>query len=581
MSFYSLFFLAAGGVIGSGWVRGAINADQVTGALAVFSWLIGGALMLVITAVMVELSTAVPKTGGLIFLPLQSGGPLLATVLAAGLWIFYAVNPASEAVAMVDNLPDRSPWKDLVTLNSHGQQFGLTPRGIGVAALFLVLIAAVNLLGPRLFLAINNVLTLFKILVPLLIIFLLCYANFHPLYAHFHPHAVHVKSASTPATADYGLRTMLSAVITASMIYAYLGFQGPLTFAGSVKRSGVGEAARLRWAVYGTLLGSIFLYVSLQFVVIYMQRNYGGWSSYAEFATTVAPGWAGTLVSWLVGLDMVLSPAGAGMVFTYVLTREVAALSRAHLTHRGLQKSSYSIIPLASGWLRRLFGDDRLDVYWLILIVDVLVSGISLVCFGGEWLVLSPITSMLALIIYSTQSVVLASLRRREPGRFPRLRYSVLAEVGFVSIGVVFFVTGWDVLWQGMAALTVGCLLLFGLPLVFPASRGYDATAHAVWFRRLRTRNPAALSAVLLFGYFAGLALASLMVKYEWSPHAGPWWDAAGLAVIAGLAWITFRKLVALSGLYMAQHPPTLPAPMAGPAGHRHRGRRTATGRSG
>jgi hypothetical protein len=213
--------------------------------------------------------------------------------------------------------------------------------------------------------------------------------------------------------------------------------------------------------------------------------------------------------------------------------------------------------------------------------VDLLLSGISLACFGANWSVLGPITSMLALIIYSTQSVVLASLRRREPGRFPRRRYAVLAEAGFVLIGVLFFMIGWDVLWQGMAALTVGCLLLFGLPLVFPASPAYDATARAAWFRGLRTRNPAAGSAVLLFSYFAGLAIASLVHRYEWPPQAGRWWGTAALAVIAGLSWITFRKLVALSEQYMELHPPTLPMPVPGPAGHRHRGRATATGRSG
>jgi len=110
MSFYDLFFLAAGGVIGSGWLFGAVQADQGTGSWAVLSWLIGGALMLVIVAVMVELSTVVPKTGGLTFLPLQSSGPLLATVVAAGVWVFYAVDPASEAVAMVRGLAAWSRW---------------------------------------------------------------------------------------------------------------------------------------------------------------------------------------------------------------------------------------------------------------------------------------------------------------------------------------------------------------------------------------------------------------------------------------------------------------------------------------
>jgi amino acid transporter len=557
MSFYDLFFLAAGGAIGSGWLIGAVQADQGTGSWAVFSWIIGGALMLVIVAVMVELSAVVPKTGGLTFLPLQSSGPLLATVVAAGVWVFYAVNPASEAVAMVRGLAAWSHWPALV--NAHDN--GLAPRGIGWAALFLLGIATVTMLGPKLFLIVNNVLTAFKILIPLLIIGLLFYAQLYPP-----AHAVHFRHSGTATTIRYGVGSMLSAVTASGVIYAYLGFQGPLDFAGNVRRRGVGEALRLRWAVYGTVCGSIFLYVSLQLVVIYMQHRSGGaisgtGSPYADFTRAVAPGWAAPLIGWLVSLDTVLSPAGTGMVFTYVLTREVAALSRAHLTHRGLQQSKYSVIPLASGLLRKLFGDDRLDVYWLILIVDLFVSAVALLCFGGKWSVLSAITTILALIVYSTQSVVLASLRRWQPGRFPKPWYSALAGFGFVSIAVIFFLAGWDVLWQGMAALTVGCLLLFGLPLVLPASRWYDATAHAVWFRQTRT-NPAARSAVLLFSFFAGLALASLVVRQVWPAHAAKAWDAAGLAVIGVLAWYTFRQLVDLSVGHMRQHPPTLPEAM-------------------
>ena len=248
MSFYDLFFLAAGGVIGSGWLFGAVQADQGTGSWAVLSWLIGGALMLVIVAVMVELSTVVPKTGGLTFLPLQSSGPLLATVVAAGVWVFYAVDPASEAVAMVRGLAAWSPGPAAL-VNGNGNGNGLTPRGIGWAALFLLGIAAVNLLGPRLFLIVNNVLTAFKILIPLLIVGLLLYTQLHPP-----AHAVHFPHSGTATTTRYGVGSVLSAVTASSVIYAYLGFQGPLDFAGNVRRRGVGEAARLRWAVYGTRL---------------------------------------------------------------------------------------------------------------------------------------------------------------------------------------------------------------------------------------------------------------------------------------------------------------------------------------
>ena len=168
MSFYDLLFLAAGGVIGSEWM--------LAGSFPWYSWLIGGVLILVVAAVMVELSTAVPKTGGLVFLPLQSSGPLLATVVAAGLWIFYALSPASQAAAMVRGLRVSWSWSGVIEPSADA----LTWRGFGFALLFLLLITAVNLLGPRLFLRINNVLTAFKILIPLLIIALLLYAKVHP-----------------------------------------------------------------------------------------------------------------------------------------------------------------------------------------------------------------------------------------------------------------------------------------------------------------------------------------------------------------------------------------------------------------
>ena len=87
--------LAAGGVVGSGWLMSASKTYETAGDNAYWAWVIGGALMLLIAVVMVELGIAAPKTGGLIFLPLHAAGPLLA----AALWIAYAANPASQAAA--------------------------------------------------------------------------------------------------------------------------------------------------------------------------------------------------------------------------------------------------------------------------------------------------------------------------------------------------------------------------------------------------------------------------------------------------------------------------------------------------
>src|ERR1700677_3788020 len=132
MSFWDLLFLAAGGVVGSGWLFAGTRADAAAGSWALGSWLIGGLLIVAVTAVMVEVSTKVPKTGGLIFLPLQTSGPLFATLVAAGVWGFYAANPAGECTSMVKNL---AAWGKWPALFNHAKP---TWAGIGLGVFFLV-----------------------------------------------------------------------------------------------------------------------------------------------------------------------------------------------------------------------------------------------------------------------------------------------------------------------------------------------------------------------------------------------------------------------------------------------------------
>lgn len=548
LSLIDLLGLAAGGAVGSGWLLGAVAADQAAGSDAVYSWLIGGMLMLAVAAVMVELGTAAPKTGGLVFLPLQSSGPLVATVAAAGIWVFYAVNPASEAAAMTSGL---SAWQ-------HGLFYAggsrLTPTGFAWATGFMVVISAVNLLGPRLFLRFNALLTAWKILIPLLVVTLLIFAGTQ----------THVRASGYAGPAVHrGFPAALAAITGGGVVYAYLGFQGPLDFAGSVRQRGMmSEAARLRWAVYGTICGSIALYTLLQFVFI---RDHSAWatglteSPYAQFAASASLGW----ITPLIRVNALISPGGSGMVFTHSLTREVAALSRAHLTHRGLQTVQRAII--------KPFGR-RLDVYWVILIVDFAVGWLALLCVGGSWTALIAITSVLALTVYAVPGVVLASLQRSNPQHFQgsdrvRRLHRILAEFGFVSIAAILYTAGWEVLWKGMAALIVGCCLLFGLPVVAGRDlpligrwlRKYDAKAYVSRFRHWRT-DPSAQSAVVLLGCLVLLTAATLPTSLVFRTHS-PYklWGAIFVIVMADVA---FRRLVKLSQRYMEAVPPVLPSPV-------------------
>jgi amino acid transporter len=531
LSVFHLVGLAAGGVIGSGWILGTHVAYEKAGSDAYLAWLFGGLLMLVIAAVMVELGTAAPKTGGLVFLPLQSSGALVATVVAAGLWIFYAINLASEAVAMTRGLD--AGMKGLLDSSDT-----LTPKGWAYALTFMAVIAAVNLIAPRIFFTINSWLTVLKIAVPVLAVVLL-------IVAGLDDNGVPAHHDTTGLGADAAMR----AVVTSGVIYAYVGFQGPLDLAGNIKRRGIGEAARLRRAVFGTIVGSMILYIALQVVFTrYWVPGADESNPYAHFARLAGLIWLG----WLLRVVAVFSPMGAGLVFAHAVTREVAALSRAHLTHRGLQTA------------RKATLNRRYDVYWLVLLVDFFVAGTVLVAVGGSWQTLVEITGVLTLVVYAVPGVVLVSLRDHLPVRSRRRQrvHEILARTSFALIALILHRAGWGPMWRGMLTLAVGCALLLWLPILarwLPAfGRVYDAKVHVTLFRNWRT-SPAAQAAIWLIGHLTVLTLLTLVGDTSFGKHYEE--HLGVLAVVTAL--VSFQGLVTSSRRHMAEVTPMLPKPAA------------------
>lgn len=241
---------------------------------------------------------------------------------------------------------------------------------------------------------------------------------------------------------------------------------------------------------------------------------------------------------------------GAGLVFAHAVTREVAALSRAHLTHRGLQTA------------RKATLNRRYDVYWLVLLVDFFIAGIVLVAAGGSWDTLVEITGVLTLVVYAVPGVVLVSLRDHLTGcsRRRRLIQEILARTSFALIALVLHRAGWAPLWRGMLTLAVGCALLLCLPILarwLPAfGRIYDAKVHVTLFRDWRT-SPAAQAALWLIGHLAVLMLLTLAVDTSAGKDQQ---NLLGvLAVVAAL--VSFEGLVRASRRHMAEVAPMLPRP--------------------
>ena len=564
LSTLDLVGLAAGGVLGSGWLLAAGQVYWEADGNGIWAWVIGGALMLLIAAVMVELGIAAPKTGGLIFLPLQAAGPLLATVVAAGLWIAYAANPASEAAAAVRGLAYWLPslmeeGRGLqnagnLTEETLAQPYDLSRTGWLCTVAFLALIMALNLLPARRLIRLNLFVTAVKVLVPVAIVVLLgfdWFAQFDKMGECTSARAEYFAGGTDPPSEGMPLHLVLGGAV----IYAYIGFQAPLDSAGNIKRRGIGEAARLRWAVYGTLVGAFLLYTALQWV---FGRHCGALnenilqSPYAQFASKLGMVW----LAWLIFMNAVLSPMGSGIVFAHALTREVAALSRAHLAHRGLQTARRASFR---------FRGAEIDAYWMILLVNFGIGLGMLAVVGGDWGQLVALNSLLTVVVYAMPGVVLVALSPPSFGRARRMLHVALSYAAFTAIAVVIHEAKWDNVWQGMAAVGIGSALLLGLPrlarldlpFVGRLLRRYDARDHVSRFSA--PSDPAVRPVLLFLAHLAVLVVCTwLRDALEGRYHNVDW---VTLPVAALSAVVVFPLLVQACRRYMDQVPPTLPPP--------------------
>src|SRR4051794_40452332 len=85
-----LLFSGVGSIIGSGWLFGALTAAGLAGPAAIFSWLIGAVMIMLIGLVYAELGTMFPLSGGVIRFPHISFGGFASYTMGWVSWIAAA-----------------------------------------------------------------------------------------------------------------------------------------------------------------------------------------------------------------------------------------------------------------------------------------------------------------------------------------------------------------------------------------------------------------------------------------------------------------------------------------------------------
>ena len=96
-----LLFASLSGMIGSGWLFGALNAARIAGPASIFAWIIGGIAILLLAFVYAELTTMFPRPGAVIVFPKLCHGMLAAQVMSWINFLAYVSVAPVEAVAVV------------------------------------------------------------------------------------------------------------------------------------------------------------------------------------------------------------------------------------------------------------------------------------------------------------------------------------------------------------------------------------------------------------------------------------------------------------------------------------------------
>ncbi|WP_051969315.1 APC family permease [Kitasatospora azatica] len=501
-----LLFASVGAIIGSGWLFGAEKAAKAAGPAALLSWGIGTVAIVLLALVHAELGGLFPVAGGTARYPHYAFGGFAGMSFGWFTWLQAATIAPIEVQAMI-GYAQHWTWADGLL---HAKDQTLTASGFVVAAALLAVFVAINFFGVRWLARTNNAATWWKIAVPVLTILVFGIKEFHG------------SNFSSQGFAPFGARGVLAAISTSGVIFALLGFEQAIQWAGESTH----PRRDIPRAVLGSVLIGSLIYILLQVVFIgalpantfsggWDQLTYTGISGpFAGLATLIGLGWLASVLY----IDAIISPAGTGLIYVTSSSRITYGLSRNGYAPESMQAT------------------DRRAVPWLGLLIAWVAGVLCFLPFPSWQKLVSFITSAVVLM-YAGAPLAFGVLRKR----FPAMERSyhlpagqIISPIAFVVANLVIYWAGWDTLWRLGASILIGYLLL-GSYAAYARSKGLPR-APRMDFR----------AGQWLPVYLAGMGVLSWQGQFgEGATGNLPlWWD---IAVIAGFSLAVYYWALAVS----------------------------------
>lgn len=429
----ALLFTAVTVTIGSGWLFASMYAAQMAGPAAIFSWLIGGVVTLVLALVYAELGAMIPLAGAVARVPHFSHGTINSFMAGWLCWIAYITTATIEVTGILDYTSNYLEW---LTIDEHGERV-LTPYGIGTAALLMLVFTVINMLGVKWFARANITVTFWKLIVPILVSVILISEAFQP--ENFFEHG---------GFAPNGIAGVFGAVSSGGVMFCLFGFRTIIDMAGEARNPQRNVPLTMIAGV--VICVAIYTFLQVAFVgVIPSDHLRQGWAKisahvaagpFAAFASVLGLQW----LALTLYCDAILSPAGSGLGFMGAAARINYAMSKNRQLPAVFEKLNRFKVPVWS------------------LLFNFLVGMLMFLPFPG-WAELAGFISSAVVLSLAFGPVSLAALRYQVPGvdRPFRIPFGIVfSAVAFVLVGFVVYWTGWETNWKVLLAALIGFVFM-------------------------------------------------------------------------------------------------------------------------
>lgn len=493
-SLFSAMAIGVGCIIGSGWLFASYKASHYAGPIAVFSWIIGAFLALLIALLLAEIATIYYNQTGLFarLLSLTHNSDY-GFIVSSSNWFATIITIPSEAEASLQYLANTfDPSGSSIFINGE-----FTRQGILYVCLLMVGYGLLNYWGIKLLSRANNVITTLKVIIPTLTAIIIIMAAFHPVnFVAYHN-----------TIAPYGVHRVFGAVVSCGIFYSFYGFSMITIFARELDN----PQRNIPVALGGAILLCLLIYLLLQVAFIGAIDPHTvivhGWHS-LHFDSPLAQLAALLGINWLVlvlYVDAAFSPSGTAIIYVGSSARMFSGMSE-------------------DGHMPRVFANEH-PLYGVsrLAIILTIVFCMVLVVFFNNWDKIMIIVSVFQLV--SCLAVPIAYVKLKKD--YPLVQRSFVMPYGRAGSFITYLIVTYLLIQCGILPLLMS--LIFHLVFFIIYCMTYYRSIAKMWL--------AFRSAWSLFAYMFLITACGYLQSHQMLEHTIP-------SVIMSVGFIILYKLL-------------------------------------